>query len=156
MTYKDVKDLDDFILNTKKIFLRYDFDKSERPSQEQQAKYVKDLLKSNNINYSVKKIVGNHEENIHYDYTIGDYAFKLFTFDNKKLSKLIFSAKAWAFTAKELKDKYKTIFVYDMEVKDEYYKSIIGILEKNSYKVMTIDEAIDFIFKIRKEKIKVS
>lgn len=144
---------EDFIEETKKIFLRYDFDKKDRPNEKQQLKYVKEFLKSNNIEYSSKSIIGKYDENINFDYTIDDYVFKMFTFENKNISKQLFAAKSWAYNAEKIKPRYKTIFIYDIEKEnDPQYCTIMKILKDSSYKVMKLSEAIDFILKLNNQQ----
>lgn len=140
----------DFIEQTKKVYLRFDFDKSERLTKTQEYNYISKLLRVNNIAYKRDKIHGNYNEKIKFDYTIGDYAVKLFTFEGKNLSYLISVAKLWAYNAWELKDKYKTIFIYDKEMKDsEYFDIIINILNENAYKIMLFNEGIDFLTSLK-------
>lgn len=149
IAFSNTDNFSEFISQTKKIFLRHDYESKERPTHQQQLAYIKNLLKDNKVQFSSKYIVGSYNENIGFDYTIGEYAFKLYTFEDKSLNKLIFSAKGWAYTASEMKGKYKIIFVYDIEPDNEYFKSIIGILKKSAYKIMKINEAMDFIFKLK-------
>lgn len=55
-------------------------------------------------------------------------------------------AKAWAHTAKSTRDKYKTIFVYDVEKDDSSsYHIIMNTLGEYAYKVMKSSEVIDFV-----------
>ncbi|MBX4271451.1 DUF3037 domain-containing protein [Clostridium estertheticum] len=138
----------DFIEETKKMFLRYDYDKAERPDKDEQIRYIKNLLKNNEVEFTTKYIPGEHRENVQYDYIIDEYAFKLFTFEGKKITRLVNSAKAWAYTAKEMETKYKTIFLYDIERNDETFDAIMHILKSSSYKVLKIDQAIEFILKL--------
>lgn len=146
--YKNIKLIDEFILETKQVFLRYDFEKKNRPSGEKQLKYIKGLIKDNGIKYSTKPIKGNHNENINYDYTIKDYGFKLFEFENKKDNRIISTAKHWAYTANELKEDYNTIFIYDIDRDDDVFKSTISILKSSGAKVMHKDQALSFILKL--------
>ena len=144
--YEDyTEDFNEFIEFNKRNFLRYDYDKKDRPDREQQVKYMKRLMKSNEISYSVKKLDGLYQEPIQYDYTIGNYAFKFFAFENKKLDSLIHTAKAWAYTAEEMSSVYKTIFVYDMDVNDKKFDVIINILKKSAHRVIRYDDTFDYV-----------
>lgn len=144
--YEDKTDnFEEFVELCKKNFLRYDFDKKERPTRDQQVGYMKRLMKSNAVSYSVKSPKGSYDENIYFDYIIGEYAFKLFSFENKKLDNLIHTAKSWAYSAGELGNKYKTVFVYDVEVNDKKLDIIIKILGSNAHKIIKYDETLDFI-----------
>lgn len=139
-----------YIEFSKKNFLRYDYEKKERPNKEQQIKYMKELMKSNSIKYNSKSIKGKHCENVNFDYIIDQYAFKVFSFEDKQLNNLIQSAKAWAFTANEMKKKYKTIFLYDKDLEDQKFKIIIDILSESAYKILKYDEGLDLILSLSK------
>jgi len=143
-------DREAFIEDTKKVFLKFDFDKEERLRKPQVQQYISQLLKASDIKYSRNKVKGGFSENIQYDYIIGGYAVKLFNFEGKNLSHLISYAKAWAYNAAEMQHRYKTIFIYDKEMKDVlYFDAIIKILEKNAYKVMVFQEGMDFLLSKR-------
>lgn len=144
--YEDnIDDFKNFINYSKKIFLRYDYDKKDRPDKNEQVGIMKRLMKVQKIKYSVKSPIGTYHEYINYDYIIGNYAFKFFKFENKKMENLIHTAKAWAYTAEEMKDFYKTIFVYDMDIDNKKFNIIIDILKKSSHRVINYDNAVEFI-----------
>lgn len=141
----DTKDFNKFIEDTKKNFLRYDYDKKDRPTRDQQVGFMKKLMKSNKIEYSIKKPIGEYSETIGYDYIISRYAFKFFSFENKDLNKLIDTAKSWSYTANEMKQKFDTIFVYDNDIDDDKFDTIVAILGKHAYKLIKCDDTMDFI-----------
>ncbi|NLN49956.1 MAG: DUF3037 domain-containing protein [Clostridiales bacterium] len=139
-----------FIDITKKMYLKFDYEKSERLNKIQEHQYISNLLKSSDIKFSRKKLKGNYNEQIQYDYIIGEYAIKLFTFEGKNLAHLINSAKTWAYNAEEMQGTYKTIFIYDKEMEDiGYYDSIIKILSNHAYKVMIFNDGIEFLLSLR-------
>jgi hypothetical protein len=142
-------DFENLIKETKMMILRYDYDKKVRPKINEQIKFIKNLMKSNNLKFTTNSIVGKHFENVQYDYIIDNNAFKLFTFQDKNLNNLVSTAKSWAFTASEMERKYNTIFIYDTEVKDAQFKSIINILASCSYKVLNIEQAVEFILYLK-------
>lgn len=152
--YKNTDSLNEFILETKQMFMPYDFEKSNRPTEFKQINYIKGLLKDSQIKYNTKSIKGLYNETVKYDYMIDKYCFKLFEFGNKKNNKIISTAKHWAYTARELKDTYKTIFIYDASVEDKIFLSTINILESSGAKVMSKDEALEFILKTSGKKYK--
>ena len=142
----DIADVEDFILITEKVHMRFDFDKSERLNRESEVKYIKMMMRFNKVKYSARLVTGGYDENVRYDYIVGNYAFKNFTFEGKKISRLIMNAKAWAHTAEAAKDKYKTIFVYDVEKDDSSdYRIIMNILGEHAYKMMSSSDVIDFV-----------
>ena len=88
-----------------------------------------------------------------YDYIVGGYGFKNFTFEDRNINRMITNAKAWSLTASAINRRYKTIFVYDVE-KDESvnYRIIMKILGEHAYKVMPSAEVIDFVIKLQREE----
>ena len=133
--------------------MRLDFDKNERLSRDSEVKYIKMMMRFNKVKFSSRVVSGGYNENVQYDYVVGNYAFKYFTFEDKIISKLIMNAKAWGHTAETTKDKYKTIFVYDVEKHDSSnYHIIMNILGKHAYKMMPNSEVIDFVIKLQREE----
>ncbi len=140
-----------FIENTKKMYLKFDYEKHERLNKKQEKKYIYQLLRSSGIAYTKQKIKGAFQEDIKYDYIIGDHAVKLFSFEGKALQYLVSSAKAWAFNAEEMQNMYKTIFIYDVELKDApLYNSIIEILNRSAHKTMPLSDGIDYLLSLGK------
>lgn len=149
----DVKNVDEFILTTEKVHMRLDFEKSERLSRDSEVKYIKMMMRSNKVDYSSSPIQGGYDETVRFDYMVGNYGFKNFTFEDKKISRMVTNAKAWSHTAESLSGKYNTIFVYDVE-KDEStnYHIIMKILGEHAYKVMPSSEVIDFVMKLQQDE----
>lgn len=137
----------DFIENTSKLYLKFDYAKKHRLSKNDELRQIRTLLQSANIKYSSEPIRGIYNETIKFDYVINDYLIKLFTFEDKKRINLMTGpAKSWAFIADEVKDKYKTIFFYDTPLTETpEFNTIIKILEKNAHKVLPIQEGLDFL-----------
>lgn len=147
---KNTDDFEEFILETKKIFLRYDFNKSERPNHSKQLSYMKSILKDNEIEFSTKVVKGNFDDNISYDYIIGNYGFKLFSFDGKKIKNLTSTAYKWAFIADEMKEKYKTVFIYDIKLdNDKNYNIIMRILSsKTNVDIISLNDILSYTKRI--------
>ncbi len=135
------------IEDTKKIFLRFDYNKALRPDNNQQIKFFNNILKSSNVMYSTRNMAGvYHDERVNYDFLVKDYGIKIFAFENKDTNRLVETAKAWAFTAEEMKAKnINTVFIYDTEIMDKpSFFSIINILKKNG-DVYNFNDGIDFL-----------
>lgn len=136
-----------FIENTTKLFLRYDFEKNQRLNKNEETHYIREIFKSNKIHYfSNTPIQGHYKENISFDFLTDEYAIKLFKYKDKKLNNLISNAKMWSYNAKELENTIKVIFLYDMDVLDSpQFTIIMDILSEHSYKTMTIEAGIQYI-----------
>lgn len=150
----ETADFGSFITETKKMFLRYDFEKRDRPNRDEQISYIKRLLRETNVKLENGKAKGIFNEVVNYDYIFDGYAFKIFSFSGKDLNKIVTSAKSWAYTAKEMNDSmnYKTIFVYDADIKDDKFEIIYKILNEYAYKVMRVPEAISYVIKLNENK----
>lgn len=136
----------DFVYNTCRLLMKYDYDKRQRLSKETERFYIKTLLKTYNINTTSKPIIGKYDESIKFDIQTNNYCIKIFRFKNKDLSKLIASAKTWSFTAQELSNSKKTIFLYDVDIiESAKFKSLINILSENAEKVLPISEGLELI-----------
>ena len=136
-----------FIENTTKLFLRYDFEKNQRLNKNEETHYIREIFKSNKIHYSSNTpIQGSYNENINFDFLTDEYAIKLFKYKDKNLNNLICNAKMWSYNAKELENTKKVIFLYDLEILDSpQFTIIMDILSEHSYKTMTIETGIQYI-----------
>ncbi len=150
-----VRDVNTFIGVTEKIHMRLDFDGKDRLSQNNEIQFTKMMMRSNHISFTAEPIRGRFNEEVHYDFMVGMYGFKFFSFDEKRMKSIIPAAKSWSYTAQELGDEIKTIFVYDIEAQEsENYQILIRILKENSYKVMKNSEVMDFAIRIQRENDK--
>jgi len=146
ITTMEVAEDEDYVENLTKMYLKFDFNKAKRLSNSEEKKYIRRILSSSNIEFSTPKISGAYEENVNFDYVIGDIAIKIFSFKEKNASKLIPSAKQWAFSAEELKDKYEIVFLYDDDDDSPQFKIIMRILEKHA-KVYQLQAGLDYVLK---------
>ncbi len=80
------------------------------------------------------------------DFVMDKFVIKVFDFDNKDLTKIISTAKSWAYNAREMKEEKKTIFLYDSDVLgSEEFKIIKSILSEDAYKVLPVDRGIEYL-----------
>jgi hypothetical protein len=136
----------DFINNTTKIFLKFDYEKNERLDKDTEKKYIKRLLLSACPNLSEEKIQGKYNEDIKFDFKINNCAIKMFSFKEKDLNRMIAFAKHWSFNAHEMKKHYNTVFIYDHELKENpQFDIIIKILKENASYVLPVEEGLEFI-----------
>jgi len=143
----------EFIDQTMKIQLRYDYEKSERPTFDEQMKYAKNYLKSINIKYSTKNVFGKFNESIGFDYMINDIGFKHFEFSNKNIKKMFASAHYWRDIARDLNDSIKIYFICDdvLDESNEHYKKILSLMNDSSATVLNMNQAIDRFNDLRSE-----
>ena len=108
----EVSEEEDYVDDFTKMYLRFDISKNKRLSQKEERRILRQVLSTSNAVFSTPKISGTYNESVNFDYIIGNVAIKLFSFKEKNGIKLIPVAKQWAFSADELKDRYKVVFVF--------------------------------------------
>lgn len=139
---------DNFVSECSKQYLIFDYDKNSRPSKSEQVSFIKNYLKNNSINCEKNIVKGYFNENVTFDFVINNYAFKLFRFEGRKPNRLIKTLKDWAYDAMKLKDRYKFIFITDLDFQVDNssdYKILFNILNEEAFKVLTFSEVINFI-----------
>lgn len=146
ITTMEVAEDEDYVENLTRMYLKFDFNKTKRLSHLEEKKYIRRILSSSNAEFSTPKISGTYEENVTFDYVIGDVAIKVFSFKEKNATKLIPTAKQWAFSAEELKDQYKIIFLYDDDDDSPQLRIVMQILKKHA-KVYQLQDGLDYVLK---------
>lgn len=126
-------------------YMPLDLDKDKRPSKEEQATFIKRLMRISNVDYLKGTVKGAYDEDINFDFVINDYAFKIFRFEGREENRVINNVKTWAYNCIELKGCYKVISVIDVDTLEEDYKSIYRILRKESDKIVHFNDFISFV-----------
>lgn len=136
----------EFINECSRQYFMFDYKKSDRPNKKEQLSFIKRYLRSETIEYTNKAIHGYFNENITFDFIIDEYAFKFFRLEDRNENRLIRYVKDWAYDALKLKNRYKIIFVVDIDFSDhEKYKTVYTILNEDCYKLISFREVITFI-----------
>lgn len=150
----EVDNIDEFIDETHKVYMRLDFDKSKRLKKNEEIKYLKYVLLDNQIEHSTEKVTGEYNESIKFDFVLDNYGIKLFNINESNVGHLMNHIKAWAYNAEELKDKYKIIITYtsNEDVKNiSGFDSIRSIINESAvYKFMQFDDCINFLTSTKK------
>lgn len=146
VTTMEVDETENYVENLTKMYLKFDFSKEKRLSNSEEKKYIRKILSSSNVAFSTPRVSGTYEENVNFDYIIEDVAIKLFSFKEKNAAKLIPSAKQWAFSAEELKDRYKIVFLYDDESDSPQLRIVMKILKKHA-SVYQLQDGLDYVLK---------
>nr|WP_295571628.1 hypothetical protein [uncultured Intestinibacter sp.] len=142
-------DFHDFVEQCTRQYMPMDLAKDKRPREKEQRDFIKNVLKTSNKNYRNGNIVGNFNDNIRFDFIIKDYAFKYFMLKNKEEQDVLRSIKRWVYDAYQLKNKYKVIFVTDINLKsNNKYKNIYNMLSKEGEKVIDFQDILTFAQKI--------
>ena len=118
--------------------------RKKRLSNSEEKQYIKRILSTKNIEFSSSQVKGGFEEDVVFDYVIGNIAIKLFSFKGKK--KIIPTAKHWSFTAYELKEKnIQVVFLYDSLTEDINHLNIIINILKINASVFQIQDGINYL-----------
>lgn len=139
-------DLDEIVKKLHKTYFRFEYDKAERPSKEDDKAIIAKIISAEGK--SVKRdecVYGSCNEKIIYDLVTDDYCIKLFDFDGKNLNKLVNSAKTWAWNAMH-DDKNKLIIIYryteEYSKYNDEFKIIMDIFNKANTRVYDIEEGM--------------
>ena len=113
----------------------------------EEKKLIRRVFESNNLEFSTKKVDEPYNDEISFDYQVGNVCIKKFSFKGKDLKRVIGSARQWSFVVDELGAQKKVLFIYDSDYEDmSNLDIIIKILSKNA-KVLKLDDGMDYILK---------
>lgn len=135
----------EFVNQCVRQYMPLDLEKKNRPNDKEQIEFLKYIMKDSNIEYKKGEVKGVFEERVKFDFIIGEYAFKIFKFENKQENRLIKGIKDWAYDAYKLKNKYKVIFVTDVDFTENQYSTVHKILDEESEKVISFNDILAFI-----------
>lgn len=138
----EANNFDEFVQTTTRMYLRYDYPKGSRPSTKDELKFLKSIMEGNSIEYKRSPVNGSYDENINFDYVIGNIGIKLFNLTKTNIAIMINHSKIWAHNARELKDKYNTVILYtndDLLDKKELNK-IFSILKDSGCYIYEFDK----------------
>lgn len=152
MQYENLRDIIEEIM---RIYLRFDFDKSQRPSNKQELSFLRSLLiaKGEKVQSNVSSI-GHFNEQVRYDMIFGNYGIKYFRFSiDKDLKKVMNDVKAWAWNC-ENQTTVKPIIVYSTDILPEntyqygQLSSILDIFKKATKNIFRIDDSENRLLEI--------
>lgn len=145
-TLMEVEDGEDYVDKLTKMYLKFDFSKDKRLSHKEEKRYIRKILSSSNVEFSTPTVSGIYDENVNFDYIIGNVAIKLFSFKEKNAAKLIPTAKQWAFSAEELKNRYRIVFLYDDDDDTPQLRIVMEILKRHA-RVFQLQDGLDYVLK---------
>jgi hypothetical protein len=146
----ETEEIEPFVEETKRIYLRYDYQRHERPSVSSQKSYMRKLLK-NVEGFSEGNVMGTFQENVPYDYRVGAQGFKHFAFENRDVSKMILSIHGWRDIANEMKNSIHTVFIYDTDaLRDPQVAIAIAMLRDSAAQVLDMTQAASLVAELTK------
>ena len=147
ITYETIEKI---ISELQKVYFRFDFEKNDRPSKNDDQKIIANLIKASGKSLRKnQKVVGAFNEDITYDIATDEYYVKIFDFEDKDLNRCINTAKLWAWNCDHENNK-KVFIVYRYSdtdpVKSPKFNIIRDIFKETKAQFISIDEA-DSIYK---------
>jgi len=130
----------------KKIYLRFDYDVSQRPSYRDELSFLRSLLSEHGKVQPKGKALGKLNDTVVYDFIVGNYGIKYFSFKSgKDFKKMMNDIKAWAWNCEHYQD-IQPIIVYSTDIIDkvsqEYNEFVIikNIFNSASDNVFSIED----------------
>ena len=145
ITYNN--DLEKRIEEIKKIYLRFDYEISQRPSSQEELSFLRSLLieKGNKVRTRAT-VSGIHNETVRYDFILGRLGIKYFSLNSEKdLRKIMNDVKAWAWNSEHYGD-IRPVIVYHTDISDKRSRqyaelqSIIDIFKTSSQYVYPLED----------------
>lgn len=143
------EDWDTIIEEINKSYFRFDYEKSKRPSKQDDLNLLGRIIFSseNNVKKNVR-CLGEFSENLTYDYYCDSYKVKFFDFDERQLSRLVNTAKTWAFNS--LADKEKNLIIIyrysnEKEKDGEAFDTIKKIFAFSNTTFLNFEQGIDYL-----------
>ena len=139
-------DLEEVLDTLHKSYFRFEYEKSQRPSAEDDKRMIYRILRDSGKSFERSiSTKGIFDEKIKYDIVTEKYKVKIFDFDNKDLSKMINTAKAWAWNANHNFEK-DILIIYRYSNADHrqeaLFETIIKILKESGSEVLNIDAGV--------------
>lgn len=144
--------LDEMIERLHKTYFRFEYDKKERPTKEDDKSILEKLIIADGK--EVKRdeyLYGSCNEKIKYDLVTDNTCIKIFDFDNKNLNLLVNNAKTWAWNISQEKDKQIIIIYRYNEEHSKYnneFKIIMDIFRKANAHIYDIEEGMRILQKV--------
>lgn len=142
-------DLNEIVTRLYKTYFRFEYDRSERPSKEDDKKIIEKLILSSGAELRKNEyLLGASNERIKYDFITDKYCIKIFDFDGKDLAKLINSAKSWAWNCMYSTERECIVIYRYSEDNKKYlneFKIIMDIFNKAHAKVYDINAGLEII-----------
>lgn len=142
-------DLNEMVTRLHKTYFRFEYEKAERPSKEDDKKIVEELIRASGADLRKNEyLLGASNEKIKYDFVTDKYCVKIFDFDGKDLSKLISNAKSWAWNCMHSTERECIVIYRYSEDKKKYlneFDIIMDIFNKAHAKVYDINSGLEIL-----------
>ena len=141
----ETDNIDNQIMELRKIYLRFDFDKKDRITKANEFRFVKSLFTGNGITFKQnKRVLGEFGVPINYDLIFKNFGVRYIRFENKDIPKMINGIKSYAWDTRH--DPFITpIFIYSPDNTNarnkDYMDMALKILNDVTDKVYSIDDA---------------
>ena len=141
------EDLEKKVEEIKRIYLQFDYEKNQRPTNKEALAFMRTILVSQGHRVlNNKSTMGSFQESVRFDMICGNYGIKFFRFSStKELKRIMNDIKAWAWNC-EHSSLVKPIIVYSTDIVSEdadgyaLLQTILNILRSATDEVIAIDE----------------
>lgn len=148
----EYEDFDETSERLFKIYFRFEYEKKDRPDKSTDIKFLEDVIRTKSIEYKKNQyVVGDFNERLRYDIVTPQHNIKIFDFDGKDLSRMINSAKVWAFNAMTSKENDKLLLIYrysDEKNASPMFDSIMKIFNASNVQIYNMDDGLQIIDKV--------
>ncbi len=143
-TYLIYEDFETTVEDLRKVYLWFDYDKSNRISKKDSIKFLRQILESKGEKaYCRKSDVGEFQDEIYYDLQTNKYNIVLFDVNKKNLSKQINSAKLWSWNADHHSPDRDLLFVLKTDdVEKKEYEILQRVLDDSGVDVLEYEDAV--------------
>lgn len=140
-------DIEEVVESLHKAYFRFEYEKRLRPTAEDDKKLLARIIEDSGKTVNKARVLsGVFDDKITYDLITDDYKIKLFDFDKKDLSRLIGSAKTWAWNAMK-NEGQKVLFIYRHDDQDisqtASFNTILNILSDSGAEVVDIETGMN-------------
>lgn len=143
-------DLTKKVSDIRRIYLQFDYEKSQRPTNKEALDFLKTILVSQGQRVSSNKnATGGFHEPVRFDMTFGNYGIKFFRFGSTtELKRIMNDIKAWAWNCEHYA-LIKPIIVYSTDIGSDnvegnaLLQTALEILKSATNNVWAIDETAE-------------
>ena len=143
-------DLEKKVEDIRRIYLQFDYEKSQRPTNKEALAFLKTILVSQGQRVlSNKSTTGLFQESVRFDITFGNYGIKFFRFGSTmELKQKMNDIKAWAWNCEHYA-MVKPVIVYGSDIAPEdaegnaLLQTALKILRSATNDVYAIDETAE-------------
>lgn len=147
IAYEDLRDITERL---HRLYFRFEYAKEDRPTERDDKDLLERIIRSNGTRVLKNHyVLGYYDEKVRFDFVTDEYYVKVFDFDEKDLSRMINSAKVWAWNSTYHKEGKEVLLIYRFSDRDPKesadFQTIKRILEDSKAKIVNIEDSIKLL-----------